>query len=241
MKRCCNCCNSKFWWSATGVITVALALVGAVVSILYINFTYEESLHLTFGDTRLISSYSSIFCEKLRLENTGMPNNLETSLFIVPDFETDKLSIRNVFSTKIVELSLTSYQYQYWRVFLRPGSNVTLEACILSGTGMNFLKIRNGDFNEWRTGHGWPTPGLSIDHCNEGPMKNYSFFLGDYVIKGMFYILLEGQDTEDPHIRDMNVLNGTLYFEIPEYDTEVESVHVHMIESMLVPIQFQFL
>ena len=216
----CNCCYSKFCRGVTGVIVVALVLVGAVVGILYTSFTYEESLHLTRGDTRRISSYSSFFCEKLRLENTGMPNNLETSLFIFPNFEIDELSKSNVFNTSIAGLSLPSYQYQYWKVFLHPGSTVTLKACVLSGTGTTF-RIWNGDFNErWTTVR---QRTYEIDHCNEGPVKSYSFFLRDHDREGMYYFLLEGQDTYDR----MNVLNGTLYFEIPEYDTEnVESVHV---------------
>ena len=226
------CCYSKFWWSVTGVITVALALVGAVVSILYKRYTYEESLHLTSGDTRLISSYSHKFCERLRLENTGMPNNLETSLFIVPDLVPGMLSARNVFRTRIVDLSLARRRYHYWRVFLHPDSTVMLEACILNGTGMEFFILRNGRLNKWRAaldprGHALDPHrralGIPItNRCSEGRMQNKSLDPDDYDAEDVYYILLVGLDG-----RVVNVLNGTLYFEISEYSTDAESGDVY--------------
>ena len=213
-----QCCNSKFWWSAA-VVTVALVILGVAtcIVVLYTSFTYEESLHLTSGDTRLISSYSFTFCESLRLENTGMPNNLETSLFIFPDLETDELSKSNVFSTSIADLSLTNYRYHYWKVFIHPGSTMTLEACVLSGTGMEFLIISNGDFNEWRDSLNPTTQTIGIritNRCSEG-MKEKTI---DYDIEDVYYILFIGLKSSD-----VNVLNGTLFFAIPEYDTEVKS------------------
>ena len=226
------CCYSKFWWTAAGVITVALALVGAVVGILYTSFTYEESLHLTSGDTRLISSYSATFCESLRLKNTGMPNNLETSLFIFPDLAPDKLSIRNIFKTRIVDLSLSRRRYHYWRVFLHPDSTVMLEACILNGTGMEFFIVRNGRLNKWRDvldPHGRALDphrralGIPItNRCSEGRMQNKSLDPDDYDVEDVYYVLLVGSNGGV-----VNVLNGTLYFEISEYSTDAESGDVY--------------
>ena len=206
------CCYSKFCRSVTGVITVALVLISAVVGILHTSFTYEESLRLTSGDTRLISSYSKTFCERLRLENTGMPNNLNTSLFIVPDFETDKLFTSNVFSTRIAGLSLPSYQHQYWKVFLHPGSTVKLEACVLNGEGMEIFIIRNGDSLD----SGSPSQTLTVpieNYCNEGPV-NKTLDPSDFPIEDEYYILFVGLESSV-----VNVLNGTLFFAIPEYDT----------------------
>ena len=214
---------SKFWWSVAGVITVALVLVSAVVGILHKSFTYEESLRLTSGDTRRISSYSSTFCKKLRLESAGMPNNLNTSLFIVPDYEAEKLSKSNVFSTRIAGLSLPSYQHQYWKVFLHPNSTVTLEACVLNGEGMEVFIIRNGDFNERRNSLDSPSQTLRVpitNRCDEGPVKNKTLDPSDYHIEDVYYILFVGLESSV-----VNVLNGTLFFAIPEYDTtEVEVV-----------------
>ena len=218
------CCYSKFWWGVAVVVTAVLVVLGAAIGILYTSFTYEESLHLTYGDTRLISSYSSVFCEGLKLENSGMPNNLETNLSVYPDLETSKLSSRNAFSTKIVDLSLSSKRYHYWRVFIHPDSTVVLEACILSGTGMQFLIIRSGGFSEWRDGLDIHTHsvGLPVTHrCNQGPMTNTTLDHSDYDVEDVYYILLIGIESIDP-----NVLNGTLHFEIPEYDAEVGLIDV---------------
>ena len=216
--------KSRLWLCVSGfiVLFLVLLLVFATVGIRHTRLSYGASLCLTVGGTRLIS-YSSAFCESLTLDNTATPNNLKTNLSVILSPQPDKLLTDHVdFTIDATGLALTSDLYHYWKVFVRRGSTVVLEACIVSGKGMNFEMIREGGLNLWRAArdpsdrHTFTVLGIT-NSCSEGLRQNYSFYPQDFEISGVYYFVLSGMESEA-----VNVLNGTLHFTIPEYNTETE-------------------
>lgn len=216
------CCTA-----AAGIVA-ALAVL-TVIGVRYGRFNEKAALHMTPGDTRLIS-YSSRFCESLTLKNTGLPNNFNTTLVTVRS--KPELSVNATTSITVIDLTLSYGLYQFWRFYLYPGSTIGLRACILNGKGMELDIVRGRKFGAWLKAPG------SYQHlekkftittkCSSGTMQsnNYTFEAEDE-----YYFAFIGLTDNSAGI------NGTLDFTSPEYainetfidscSTGRQSVHGH--------------
>ena len=188
-----------------GTIIVVILMIIAVISVRYGRFNEKSSLHMTPGDTRLIS-YSSRFCESLTLTNSGLPNNFNTTLATVRT--KPKLSVTTNFQISIIDLELSYGLYQFWRFYLYPGSTFELKACILNGAS----QVMELDVISGKNFDGWLTHPSSLRHivrkfpitapCSTGSLPFES--------EDEYYFAFIGYG-------DSVGINGTLNFTVPEY------------------------
>ena len=194
---------------AVGMI-IAIILIVIVIGVRYDKYNEKGALHMTPGDTRLIT-YSSRFCKSLTLKNTGLPNNFNTTLVTVGTKPELSASATD-FQITVNDLTLNYGLYQFWRFYLYPGSTFGLTSCILNGQGMELDIVRGRYFDAWLKAPG------SYQHlerkftittlCSSGTMQsnNYTFDSED-----KYYFAFIGINDDNEGI------NATLDFTSPEY------------------------
>ena len=217
-------------WIGTVTGLVAGLVVVVIIGVRYGRYNERAALHMTPGDTRLIT-YSSKFCESLTLKNTGLPNNFNTTLVTVGT--KPELSVNATdFQISVIDLTLNYGLYQFWKFYLYPGSTFGLRACILNGQGMELDIVSGSNFDAWLKAPG------SYQHlekkftittlCSSGTMQsnNYTFESEDE-----YYFAFIGINDASEGI------NATLDFTSPEYvvnetfikscSTGRQSIHGH--------------
>lgn len=134
----------------TYTLLLGLLIILVIMITLMIHYTKNVNkggnTYYSPGDSRLIE-LNTLFCKKITLTETSTLTDAE--LYLLTADEIPLITDRNNFTIQS-DFSIQSNNYQYWQYHLYPNSNVTISACVFSGSSATLYVIKGtSNFNDW--------------------------------------------------------------------------------------------
>ena len=202
------------------MFAVVVVLVIVAISVRYTGDENASSSvpYYAPGDTMLLS-YSSSFCESLTLTDASA---VRATLYVLN--KKPPLSGFNSFDVSINQ-TINRDEYSHWMYYLYPGSNLTLDACVVSQS-LTFYVVRGqSNFEDWED---YPRSGYSEESvvistlCKDGKL-NRRFYFNKRADN--YYFPFDNFGTVS------STLAGALHFERPEYNITDERTIVKRCEA----------
>jgi hypothetical protein len=144
------------WWIFAGVVVTFIFILALILPLRLSSDTVrdnEDNDHTYAPTDTTIISFSHPFCDKLTLHSPDFEFYIQVTLFLLdrtPPLE--KADMASFYR----EPRLTN-NYEYWRMFLYPGSRVGHSACSVESTMESpvafYLVKGNQNYEKWRSDH----------------------------------------------------------------------------------------
>ena len=150
----CKCSRSCFLYVLFGVVLfLVFGLIGIGVPVglrISERQRVESNIATNYyspGDSRLLS-FSSFFCERVRIGVESTLNTTGAEFFIVDS--TPLLTDQNNFTIINSNVSLAETSFHFWQYHLYPGSRVSMDVCISCRGGVDVYVVKgNSNVNQW--------------------------------------------------------------------------------------------
>lgn len=181
-----------------------------VLPLHYSNPVHDNEDNPAFApiDTAIIS-YPHPFCEKLTL-NQHLPNENYDVISTIYLLEKVPPLGRQDSATFKREFQLGSYEYEYWKAFLYPGSDISYWACSLYTVqwGKFYLVKGNRQFEQWKNGRSTQIHEEAIDAVCESDNSTFTF---QVETEDNYHFIFQREGTSDVPLQVTFMINRFLF------------------------------
>lgn len=198
------------WTTAVTVFLFVFVLV-LVLPLHYSNPVHDNENNPAYApvDTAIIS-YPHPFCEKLRIaRHFDQDFPVIATIYLLKQIPTLEKQDSSTFHRAI---QLPSFQYEYWKLFLYPGSSINYSACssdsLPNPWGVFYLVKGNRNFARWTNGRSHYYDKQDIDAACSNENSTYALEVQE---EDNYYFIFEKQDTSETSLRITFSFDRVLY------------------------------